>query len=304
LRVGVIGAAGFVGRTLIDAIYAAGHAAIPIVRRPSGIRGEITVGDLTATNAPLINDVQLDAVVHLVAKTHTKTAASNEHSEYFRTNVGSTAWALAQARASGARKFVYLSSVKVNGEETSLGHPFTEMDSPAPEDAYGASKYDAENLVLQKAREFGLRAVIVRSPLIYGIGAKGNFPSLARIAGLPLPFGAINNRRSVVYVENLCSALLACLVVEMPDRQVFLVSDGEAVSTASLIRQMASAQGKKDHLFSVRPSLLVDAARMLGKYTVARRLCASLEINDDLIRSKLGWVPPFTTTEGLIKTFR
>ena len=206
-----------------------------------------------------------------------------------------------QAAAAGVRRFVFISSVKVNGEETSPGQPFTEEDEPAPLDPYGISKLEAEQGLRDLATATGMEVVIIRPPLVYGPGVKANFLTMMRWLnkGVPLPFGALDNRRSLVALDNLVDFIITCIDHPAAAKQTFLVADGEDLSTTELLRRVGRAMGKPVRLIPVPMGLLQAGARLLGKQEMARRLCGSLQVDITKARTLLGWKPPVAVDEGL-----
>ena len=206
-----------------------------------------------------------------------------------------------QAAAAGVRRFVFVSSIKVNGEVTQLGRPFTADDAPAPLDAYGVSKMEAEEGLRAIASQTGMEVVIVRPALVYGPGVKANFAAMMRWLrrGVPLPLGAIHNQRSLVALDNLVDLIVTCLTHPAAANQTFLVSDGEDVSTTELLRRMGQALSRPARLIPVPVSWLKLAAAMVVKPDVAQRLCASLQVDIEKTRRLLGWTPPLSLDEGL-----
>lgn len=240
----------------------------------------------------------VDAVVHLAARVHVmREAAADPLAEFRRVNVAASLKLAREAARAGVRRFVYLSSVKVNGESGT----FTEGDRPAPEDAYGISKHEAEVGLRQIADETGLEVVIIRPPLVYGPGVRANFRALMRAVarGIPLPLGAIDNRRSLVAVDNLADFTLTCIDHPAAAGELFLVSDGEDLSTTDLIRRMARAMGRPARLIPVPAPVLMAAAALVGKRDAARRLTESLQVDISKARQLLNWVPPISVDEGL-----
>ncbi len=219
-----------------------------------------------------------------------------------QTNTAGTLHLARQAAAAGVRRFVFVSSVKVNGEGTAEGSPFTAADAPAPQDPYGISKMEAEQGLRQIAVDTGMEVVIVRPPLVYGPGVKANFATLMRWLqrGIPLPLGAVtDNRRSLVALDNLVDLLITCIHHPAAANQTFLVSDGEDLSTTALLRRMGQALGKPALLLPVPPALLALGAKVLGKGDVAQRLLGSLQVDITHTRETLGWTPPIGVDEGL-----
>lgn len=301
----VTGANGLVGRALIDTMHQRGVACRGVVRRAALQR---SADDVVMPEQNGQTDWQpalagVSVVIHCAAQTRvTPAEAADPKAAYRQINVAGTLQLARQAAAAGVQRFVFVSSVKVNGEQTLPGKPFTAAAAPAPEDAYGRSKAEAEAGLQDIARHTGMALVIVRPPLIYGPGVRGNFASLWRwvAAGIPLPFAALTqNRRSLVALDNLVDLLLTCVHHAQAVGQVFLVSDGEDVSTAELLRRMAQAQGRSARLLWLPAGLMQWAARVLGKQAVAQRLCGSLQVDSAATCRQLGWHPPLTLDEGL-----
>lgn len=248
----------------------------------------------------------ISTVIHLAARVHVMHDTSVDPLAAFReVNADATLQLAAQAAVSGVRRFVFVSSVKVNGEATALGHPFTAADAPAPQDAYAVSKWEAEQGLRQIAVSSGMEIVIIRPPLVYGPGVKANFAALMRAVqrGLPLPLGAVHNLRSLVGLDNLVDFIITCARHPAAANQTFLVSDGADVSTPALIRAMARAAGRPSRLFSVPVGLLGSVASMVGKRPAVDRLCNSLQLDISKARELLQWTPPFTLEDGLCRAF-
>lgn len=247
---------------------------------------------------------RVSAVVHCAARVHVMAdTAASPLEEFRRVNVLGTLNLARQSAAAGVRRFVFVSSVKVHGELTRAGHPFTADDTPAPLDAYGASKMEAEQGLREISRQTGMEAVVIRPPLVYGPGVKANFATMMRWLqrGVPLPLGAIHNQRSLVALDNLVDLIVTCLMHPAAANQTFLVSDGEDVSTTELLRRMGRAMGHPARLVPVPTSWLQLAAAMGGKRDVVQRLCGSLQVDIEKTRRLLGWQPPITLDQGLKK---
>jgi UDP-glucose 4-epimerase len=302
MRVLVTGANGFVGHVLCAALIHRGNAVRGVVRRSAtSTPAPWAVGDITEQTNWLLALTGVDSVVHLAARVHVLTeSAPDPLSEFRRVNVHATLNLARQAAAAGVRRFVFVSSIGVNGAET-LQKPFTDQDKAAPHSPYAVSKYQAELGLQVLAAETGMELVIIRPPLVYGFGAPGNFGSLMRWLkrGFPLPLGAIRNQRSLVALENLVDLIVTCITHPAAASQTFLVSDGEDVSTTELLRRMGQAIGRPAHLLPVPASWLKLAATIVGKPDVAQRLCSSLQVDMTKTRELLGWTPPLSLDEGL-----
>ncbi len=305
MRILATGANGFVGRALCAEAVASSMAVCGITRfpydLPAGVEDLVVNGIDGSTDW---RDVltNCDAVVHLAARVHVmKDRAADPLTEFRRVNVQGTLNLARQAAAAGVRRFVFVSSIKVNGEATQLGHPFTADDAPAPLDAYGVSKMEAEQGLRDLAVQTGMEVVIIRPPLVYGPGVKANFATMVRWLkrGVPLPLGAIHNQRSLVALGNLVDLIVTCITHPAAANQTFLVSDSEDVSTTELLRRMGQAMGRPAHLIPVPVNWLKLAAAMVGKPDVAQRLCGSLQVDIEKTRRLLGWAPPLSLDEGL-----
>jgi nucleoside-diphosphate-sugar epimerase len=247
----------------------------------------------------------LDAVVHLAGKTHSG-VGDELLGEYRRINVDGTRRLIAAAREAGASQFVFMSSIKVNGEISPPGRPFTADDAPAPSDPYGITKLEAETAVRDLAERAGIRWTIVRAPLVYGQGVRANFRRLADLAacGVPLPLGGTGNRRSLIHVDNLAGFIAQCLGAAQANDQIFLVSDGEDVSTTDLIHRMAAASGKTARLFRLPRPLLRGVARITGRSAAFDKLFGDLQLDDGKARKMMGWTPAVTLENGLAELMR
>lgn len=302
----VTGANGFVGSALCARLLRDGTAVRGAVRSlrstPDGVEA-IAIGSLSSETDWTVALRSVDQVVHLAARVHVMNDKSTDPlAEFRRVNVEGTANLARQAAAAGVRRFVYLSSIKVNGEFTQEGHPFSADDAPAPEDPYGVSKHEAEQALRQIAVDTGMEVVIIRPPLVYGPGVKANFESMMRwlARGVPLPLAAVTqNRRSLVALDNLVDLIMVCLSRPAAANQTFLVSDGEDLSTAELLKRMRAAMGKPARLFYLPPVLLKLGAQLVKKPGIYQRLCGSLQLDITKTRRLLGWSPPVSVDEGL-----
>lgn len=305
----VTGASGFVGRTLCAELLRRGHSVRAALRTPENfdIAGCEMVGisgidSHTDWNHALHG---VTTVIHLAARVHVmRDDASDPLEEFRRVNVAGTEHLARTAAANGVKRFVYVSSIKVNGEETSGDKVFTEMDTPSPQDPYGVSKWEAEQALHRVSQETGLEVVIVRPPLVYGPGVKGNFAQMLKVLSknIPLPLASINNLRSLVYVGNLADALILCATHPAAVGSTFLVSDGEDVSTPDLLRQLGVAMAHPARIFSFPAALLKLSGRLIGKSDQIERLLGSLCVDSGKIRRELGWCPPYALRDGLQKT--
>ncbi|MBI1175189.1 MAG: NAD-dependent epimerase/dehydratase family protein [Sideroxydans sp.] len=247
----------------------------------------------------------ISTVIHLAARVHVmRDTAPDPLAEFRRVNTRATEELARAAASGGVKRLVYVSSIKVNGEETQRGQKFSESLAAKPEDAYAVSKWEAEQALHKVSRETGLEVVIVRPPLVYGPRVKGNFAQMLSVVarGIPLPLASIDNRRSLVYVGNLVNALVACAVQPAAAGQTYLVSDGDDVSTPELLRQLAAALNVPSRLFHCPSSWLRLAGKLTGKSRQAERLLGSLEVDSAKIRRDLNWVPPYTLQQGLQAT--
>lgn len=245
----------------------------------------------------------VQVVVHLAARVHVMTDdAADPLLEFRRVNTDWTERLARAAASQGVRRFVYLSSIKVNGEQSLL--PFTEQDAPNPHDPYGVSKWEAEQALAGVSLQTSMELVVVRSPLVYGPGVGGNFLQLLNILrrGVPLPLVLMQNRRSLVYRGNLVDALTRCVREVRAAGQTYLVSDGEDLSTPELIRRLGKALGKTVHLWPAPLSLLRGLGRLAGIQAVFDRLLGSLQVDPSKIRQELNWRPPFSVDRGLAET--
>lgn len=301
-RLLVTGATGFVGTALVDALRT--NAAFELtcaVRIPSSLATsapQIVVGNMSGETNWRHAVTGMHTVVHLAARVHVmRESTSNPLAEFRRVNVDATLALARQAAEQGVRRLVYLSSIKVNGESG----VFTERDTPAPTDPYGISKNEAEMGLRTLAGETGLEVVIIRPPLVYGPGVKANFRSLLRLVsrGVPLPLGAVHNKRSFVAVQNLSHFILHCAAHAEAANQTFLVSDGHDLSTTELVQRMGRAAGRPARLIPVPAWLMTTAATVLGKGAVTQRLLGSLQLDISKARELLHWAPPLGVDEAL-----
>ncbi|WP_219095347.1 SDR family oxidoreductase [Pseudomonas sp. UMAB-40] len=309
MRILLAGASGFVGRGLVPLLLNQGHEVTAAVRKLTvDLDSRVKQGLIDGLSAeqdwqPLL--IGQEAVIHLAARVHVMSDDSSDPlAEYRKVNVEGTLKLARQAVDAGVKRFIFISSVKVNGEGTTLGAPYSADMQAAPSDPYGVSKMEAEQGLRALAAETGMEVVIVRPVLVYGPGVQANVLSMMRWLhkGVPLPFGAIHNRRSLVALDNLVDLIATCIAHSAAANQTFLVSDGEDLSTTMLLRRMGAALGKPARLLSVPSWMLETGATMLGKQALAQRLCGSLQVDISKTRELLGWTPPVTVDEALNKT--
>ena len=304
MKVLISGANGFIGRALCPHLDYLGHSVVAAVRHSSGLNGEYIVGDKLSWMRALAG---CSSVIHLAGRAHVMQDHELDPLQAYRVaNVVTTIELANRAVEAGVRRFVFMSTIKVNGEETAPGCRFNPDDLSAPQDPYAISKCEAENGLLEIARKTGLEVIIIRPPLVYGPGVRGNFAYLIRWVnkGWPLPLGAIHNRRSMLALENLVSFAALCADSKASPNaknQIFLVSDGEDVSTSELLRKVAKAYGRNSYLLPLPAGGVRFAARLINKEFLADRLLGSLLIDGSKAQEMLGWSPPFTMDEQLKK---
>ena len=306
MKILVTGADGFVGAALCPALAAAGHTVIAATRHggPSEPWERRALGDLGSGPIPASLFDAVDAVIHLAARVHVmRDRGTNPLAEFRRVNVEGTRRLVYAAAAAGVRRFVFLSSIKVSGE-ASPGRSFTEDDPPHPEDAYGLSKFEAESVLTAAAAKTGIETVVIRAPLVYGPGVRANFRALLRLCdtALPLPLGAVRNRRSLIYRGNLVDALMRAATAPQAAGKTYLVRDPEDLSTPELIARLRRALGRPARLMPCPTGLLRAAALLAGRAAAADRLIGTLTLDDSRIRHDLAWQPPYSTDAGLAAT--
>ncbi len=306
----VTGASGFVGGAVIKSLAAQDfnftgavrnrcRATIPTER-------QVSVGELSQSTDWTKALEKQHVVIHTAARAHIMhEETSDPLAEYRKVNVEGTLNLARHAVAAGVQRFIFISSIKVNGEATVNGSAFGADDKPAPEDAYGLSKLEAEQGLMDIAAKTGMEVVIIRPPLIYGPGVKGNFASMIKLVekGLPLPLGAIHNQRSLVGIDNLIDLIIRCIDHPAAANQVFLAGDGEDLSTTELLRGVGKAMGQPARLVPVPEGLLQFGATLLGKKAMAQRLLGSLQIDISKTCELLDWKPPYTVEDGLRRCF-
>jgi len=306
MRVLVTGSGGFVGKALMLALLCRGHKPTEAVRRaeekPDGRLTTVVVGNIDGATSWSKALQSAEAVIHLAARVHImRDSADDPIAEFRRVNTEGTLHLARQAAEAGVRRFIFLSTIGVNGNSTLHGRVFTPTDMPSPHDPYSMSKYEAEIGLHSIAQSTGMEVVIIRPPLVYGANAPGNFGKLTRLVGksFPLPLGSINNLRSFVGIDNLVDFIVTCLEHPAAANETLMVSDGEDLSTPDLIRRMARAMNRPARLLPVPVWALKAGALLLGKGDAVQRLCGNLQVDISKSRTLLGWNPPISVDEGL-----
>ena len=300
----VTGSNGFVGRALCQELAVRGMNFVPVVRRANGMAlASVIVGDIGADTDWSAALSGVDAVVHLASRVHVMRERANDPlSAFRRVNTEGTLNLARQAVASGVRRFIFISTIKVNGEGGQ--QPYTEDDQPAPEGAYALSKWEAECGLREIAENSSMEVVILRPPLVYGPGVSANFLRMMQVInlGLPLPFGRIFNCRSLVFLGNLVDLVIRCMTHPMAANRTFLVSDGDDLSTSELLRRLGEMLRKPVKQIPFPTRLLKFGFGVLGKPAVAQRLLGSLQVDISRARELLEWTPPVQVDEGLRRT--
>jgi nucleoside-diphosphate-sugar epimerase len=308
-RILVTGASGFIGRALCVALRGQGHYVRGAVRKTASPRSgdnldTVVVGNIgpdTRWDRALEN---IDTVVHLAARAHVlKESSRDPMSEFSRVNTQGTEQLARAAAAMGVKRFLYMSTIGVNGSHTET-KPFTEADEPRPMDAYALSKWRAEQAVWDVARRDDLGVTVIRPPLVYGPGNPGNFFRLLKLldSGWPIPLGGIRNSRSMIYVDNLVDMVATCIRRPAATGNVFVVSDGEDISTPNLIVHMSKALGKSPRMFALPKKVLRGLAALVGRTGEIEKLSASLIIDISKVQAVLDWKPPVRLEQGLWST--
>jgi nucleoside-diphosphate-sugar epimerase len=309
MNIVVTGANGFVGRRVVEWFAGKGVKVFAATRQPVeglpvGAR-RVPAPDLQSSADWTGIVAGADVVVHCAARVHVMDEmAEDPLVDFRRLNVDATLALATAAAAAGVKRFVFISSVKVNGEHTALGHPFRADDPPAPVDPYGISKKEAEENLFELSRRTGLEIVVIRPVLVYGPGVQANFRAMMKVVarGVPLPLGATANKRSMVYIDNLADLIFIAATHGNAAGKIFLVSDGEDLSTTQILRMLGQAMGKKPILVPIPALLISSLAALVGKGTVAQRLFGSLQVDISYTREILGWSPPVAVEEGLART--
>ena len=312
MKVLVTGANGFVGSALCASLVAQQHQVVAVLRQSSNTN----TLSIPEHSAQYLHSLQLDftdilsiksslqgvdAIVHCAARVHqVRESAADPLAEYRRINTQATLNLARMAAQAGVRRFVFLSSVKVNGEYSQRGHPFRSSQAAAI-DAYGLSKWEAERGLMAIAAKTAMEVVIIRPPLVYGPGVKANFLTMMRALhrGIPLPFGAINNQRSLIALPNLVDFIALCLIHPKAAHQTFMISDQQDVSTTKLLRLLGDALHCPARLLPMHQGLLGVSLKAIGRGDMAQRLCADLTVDSSPATDLLGWQPPLTLQQGL-----
>ena len=301
------GASGFIGRNLYRLLLSKKFDVIPTSSREINKSGWVLF-NLNNVQSNLTEYFEsVDVVIHTAARVHVMQDLSIDPLlEFRKANTLGTINIARQAAIAGVKRFIYISSIKVNGEVASVDAPFTETDEPSPNEPYSISKYEAECGLFSIASETGMEVVIIRPPLVYGPDVKANFLNMMKWLnkGIPLPLGSIHNKRSLVALDNLVDLILTCIDHPAAANQVFLVSDGEDLSTTELLNRVAISLGEKPRLLPINQQLLELSLSLIGKKSLAQRLCGSLQVDISKAKKLLNWTPPVSVDEGLRKTAR
>ncbi|WP_417535299.1 UDP-glucose 4-epimerase family protein [Methylophaga sp.] len=311
MKVFITGATGFVGRALVSELISSDVEIVATVRNittelPESVR-QIVCDDLSQlSEANSLIDIlsDVDVVIHIAARAHVmKDTTSDPLSEYRKMNVTATRELARQAAETGVKRFIFVSSVKVNGESTEHNQMFSENDAAQPSDDYGLSKFEAEQTLIEIGKISSMQVVIIRPPLVYGPGVKANFENIIKLInkGWPLPFGRVHNKRSMIAIDNLIAFIKLCMSHPAAANQLFLIADKEDISTTALLKNIAKAYGVKSILLPVPVVLMSGLAKLLGKKDMADRLFGNLQIDTSKARRILDWSPVITMDAQLEK---
>lgn len=301
-KVLLTGATGFVGKAIEKKLLLNGDYVIPASRNP--VKPNSVSLDLEKDFDLTEQLTDIEIIIHAAARVHCMNDSEEDEQRYTDSNVKGTIKLAKQAIKAGVKRFIFISSIKVNGESTTDRKPFSSTDIPSPEDAYGQSKYKAETVLLDLAKASGMEIVIVRPPLVYGPHVKANFASLMNLASKPLllPFGAVKNKRSFIFVENLAAFIVHVLEHPLAKNKVWCVSDDNDLSLSQLLSLLIKFSHSKAVLVKIPPKLIVRLLTFLGKKNVADRLVGDLQVNILETKNILNWTPPFSVEESLHKT--
>jgi nucleoside-diphosphate-sugar epimerase len=302
MKVAITGATGFVGRATMASAKSVGFEVIPLVRTPSRLENERIIGEINSDTdwANALSGV--DVVVHLAAKVHVMAKSDAKPlAEFEEINTRGSINMIQQAITQNVKRIVFVSTIKVLGEQASAIAPFTSIAVPAPKDPYAISKYRAEKALRKIASESGIELAIVRPPLVYGANAKGNFKSIVKLVarGFPMPFGSLQNHRSLINVENLADFLVKCVSDEKANNGIFQPTDGEYISTSKLVRQIALAQNKRALLVPVPVFIMKLCLSLIGKSDIFERMAGDLCVDPIEVFNQLSWIPPYSFKEAI-----
>jgi UDP-glucose 4-epimerase len=307
----ITGATGFIGKPLIEKLSNKfeKNKIFPVTRKSSTIFDEyntIVVDDINSTTDWSDKLKGIDCVIHCAARVHVMNDVDEDPLEAFReVNVRGTLQLAQAADKSGIKRFIFVSSIKVNGESTTRRLPYQSSDTASPEDPYGISKAEAEAGLKKLAENTGMDVVIIRPPLVYGPGVKANFSAILKLVsiGIPLPFGCINhNQRSMVYVENLVSLIIECVFNPNAANQTFLISDDDDLSTKAFVKGLSKALGKSCFMLPFPNTAFFLVGKTLGKSAIIDRLCGSLQVDINHTKNTLNWQPPYSVEQGFLAT--
>jgi nucleoside-diphosphate-sugar epimerase len=298
------GATGFVGSAILEALDPKNIRVLGRSKPPNVADFFSAEIDSDTDYKEALTDVSI--IIHSAARAHIMDDQSEDPLNAYReVNTFGTLNLARQAAVSGVKRFIFLSSIKVQGEETALDRPYFYDEAYSPQDDYAQSKVEAEVGLLELSRETGMEIVIIRPPLVYGLGVKANFAAMMKMAAknLPLPLGAIKNKRSLVFIDNLADLIVTCIDHPNAVNNIFLVSDDHDVSTTELLTELTKAAGKKPRLIPMPMKLIQILATLLGKKTIADRLCGSLQVSISHTKETLGWKPPVSFEQGIARCF-
>ena len=310
MKVMLTGAGGFVGQYLCSTLEEAGFELVRVFRASEQVLKKVFQNTIVGKNIDATTDwtndlIDVEAVVHLAARVHVMTGdEAGDLASFREINVEGTKNLAEQAAHSGVNRFIYLSSIKVNGEQTD-GQPFSATQAPDPKNSYAISKMEAEETLRKIEKTTNMEVVIIRPPLVYGPGVKGNLLALVKMIkkGIPLPLGAVNNRRDLISIYNLCDLIRVCILHPGAPGDTFLVSDNESISTTDLIRQIANGLNRTARLFPAPNWLLTLLAALFGKMEQLEKLTGNLQINMSPTQQALDWHPPLSVAESFRKMF-
>ena len=311
-KVLITGATGFVGKALCERLIRDKYQVVAAIRKSSNLNAlsieicNISVDDISVNTDWKVGLKDVKSVVHLAARVHVMNdTVSDPLYEFRKTNFEGTMQLAKGCVKAGVKRFVYLSTIKVHGEESFHGQPFTENDTTTQiKDPYGISKQETESALLDLSKKSGMEVVIIRPPLVYGPGVKANFFNMMKwlYRGVPLPFGSIKNKRSLIGLDNLVDLIVTCMEHPSAANQIFLASDGEDLSTTELLKRVSAAMNKSSRLLPVPQKLIEFSLKFIGKDDLSRRLCGSLQVDISKARKLLNWSPSTSVDHGIEMT--